>query len=129
METSRGDAAAATCNIPWRRVAAPPRLRRVTFRGDESRRRRGREDIPWRPVETCEPAGCTCGEWTDGVSPILLSFDGKVYGSEIMPTVAHGARLGDDLRGKQPFGRMNVPTRHPRRRSETPPQNIHTAPA
>lgn len=49
------------------------------------------------PPQKFVDAGCTCGEWTDGVSPILLSFDGKVYGSEIMPTVAHGARLGEDL--------------------------------
>ena len=38
-ETRRGDAAATTRIIPWRRVAATPRLRRRgSFRGNKSRR-------------------------------------------------------------------------------------------
>ena len=41
--------------------------------------------------------GCACGAWTDGVSPILLTFDGHVVGYEIMPSLSHGARLGVDL--------------------------------
>ena len=36
---NRGDAAAATRDLPWRRDAATPRI----FRGDETRRRRGRD--------------------------------------------------------------------------------------
>ena len=40
---NRGGAAAATLDIPRRRVAAAPRPRRWIFRGDESPRRRGRD--------------------------------------------------------------------------------------
>ena len=45
--TNRGDAAAATWKIPRRRVAATPRPRRGQFRGDCSRRRRGRRVGEW----------------------------------------------------------------------------------
>ena len=41
--------------------------------------------------------GCACGPWADGASPILLTFDGRVVGYEIMPSQAHAARLGVDL--------------------------------
>ena len=37
MVTNRGDAAAFDAALPWRRVAAPPRLLTWLFRGDESR--------------------------------------------------------------------------------------------
>ena len=47
----RGDAAAATWICPWKRVAATPRPRRGYARGEESRRRRGR-DVDMR-VDTC----------------------------------------------------------------------------
>ena len=49
-ETSRGDAAAAPWFVLRRQVAATPRPRRGFFRGDESWRRRGAVDIPWRQV-------------------------------------------------------------------------------
>ena len=31
---------------------------------------------------------CTCGPWTAMSSPVMITYDGKVYGNEVMPMVA-----------------------------------------
>ena len=39
--------------------------------------------------ENSTDQGCACGTWTNGVSPILLSYDGQVVASEIMASQQH----------------------------------------
>jgi hypothetical protein len=62
------------------------------------------------PPGTCDDAAacpCTCSTWnggedggplqSDGVSPVLISFDGHVIAFETMPTLGHTLMLGDTL--------------------------------
>ena len=30
---------------------------------------------------------CSCGPWTEMSSPVMITYDGKVYGNEVMPMV------------------------------------------
>ena len=56
---------------------------------------------------------CSCGPWTAMSSPVMITYDGKVYGNEVMPMVA----LADQIAAG------NKPNLHPgrRRRSTRPP--------
>ena len=57
------------------------------------------------PPPSTSPEPGTCGYWADGTSAIMITYDGKVIGNEVMPTLGMVKMLGE-----QPI-RLLVPER------------------